>query len=143
VIRNGITVPAQAAPRREGGIRKEFGIPAGVPLCACIGRVVSGKGIDSYLRAARILGEQGRDVRFLMIGAVSTETTYEPEMERLARELKLDGRVIFTGERQDVGQILREIDMLVHPSLRGSFECHHGSDGVGFAGCGHTHRRNS
>jgi glycosyltransferase involved in cell wall biosynthesis len=117
VIRNGITVPGQAAPKREGGIRREFGIPAGVPLCACIGRVVSGKGIDFYLRAARILAEQGRDVRFLMIGAISTEKSYQSEMEVLARELKLDGRVIFTGERQDVGQILREVDMVVHPSL--------------------------
>jgi glycosyltransferase involved in cell wall biosynthesis len=78
---------------------------------------VSGKGIDFYLRAARILAEQGRDVRFLMIGAISTEKSYQSEMEILARELNLDGRVIFTGERQDVGQILRELDMVVHPSL--------------------------
>jgi glycosyltransferase involved in cell wall biosynthesis len=118
LIRNGIAIPEQTRQTAEsGGIRKEFGIPQEAPLCACIGRVVSGKGIDFYLRAARILADQGRDVRFLMIGAVSVETNYKSEMEILARELNLDGRVIFTGQRQDVAAILREVDIVVHPSL--------------------------
>jgi glycosyltransferase involved in cell wall biosynthesis len=117
VIRNGIIIPEPAAKREESPIRSEFGIPPGAPLCACIGRVVSGKGIDFYLRAARILADQGRDVRFLMIGAVSVEKNYRSEMEVLARDLNLEGRVIFTGQRHDVADILREVDIVVHPSL--------------------------
>src|SRR4030095_15625349 len=84
---------------------------------ACLGRVVSGKGIDFYLRAARILVDQGRDVRFLMIGAMSAERNYKSEMELLARELNLDGKVVFTGQRQDISEILRDVDVVVHPSL--------------------------
>lgn len=117
VIRNGIAVPAPTRWVRDGRIRKELGIPAGVPVCACIGRAVSGKGIDFYLRAARILADQGRDMRFLVIGAISSEQNYRSEMEVLARELRVDDRVIFMGERKDVPEILQEIDMVVHPSL--------------------------
>jgi len=120
VIRNGVHVPAQTG-KREGGeggrFRREFGIATDTPLCACIGRAVSGKGIDFYLRAARILADQGRNVRFLMIGAVSVEQDYKSEMETLARDLNLNGRVIFTGQRQDVSDILRDVDIVVHPSL--------------------------
>jgi glycosyltransferase involved in cell wall biosynthesis len=78
---------------------------------------VSGKGIDVYLRAARVLIDQNRNVRFLMIGAHSFETNYKIEMEELARELRLDGRFIFTGERHNVDEILHDIDIVVHPSL--------------------------
>lgn len=118
VIPNGIVVPPQEGRRTDGeGIRREFGIPPGTPVCACIGRVVSGKGIDFYLRAARVLADQGRDVRFLMIGALSVERSYKSEMEMLARELNVEDRVIFTGQRQDVSEILRDVDVVVHPSL--------------------------
>lgn len=117
VIRNGIALPAQFQRVHEGPFRKEFGIPGNAAICACVGRVVSGKGIDDYLRAAHILSEQGRDVRFLMIGALSVERNYRSEMETLARELNLEGRVIFTGQRQDVSAILQEVDVVVHPSL--------------------------
>jgi glycosyltransferase involved in cell wall biosynthesis len=56
VIRNGIHVPAQAGRGRDAGaFRKGLGIPAGTAVCAYVGRVVSRKGIDDYLRAARIL----------------------------------------------------------------------------------------
>jgi glycosyltransferase involved in cell wall biosynthesis len=118
VIRNGVKLPARRAGKRgAGGIRQEFGIPAEAPVCACIGRVVSGKGIDVYLRAARVLINQNRNVRFLMIGAHSVETNHKFEMEELARELQLDGRFIFTGERHNVDEILHDIDIVVHPSL--------------------------
>ena len=118
VIRNGIVLPPR--PERASGLsplREEFGIPAETPVCACVGRLVSGKGIDFYLRAARIVLERGRDIRFLMIGAGSSETNYRSEVETLARQLRLDHRVIFTGQRQDVPEILRDVDIVVHPSL--------------------------
>jgi glycosyltransferase involved in cell wall biosynthesis len=118
VILNGIAIPASPERIREvGPVRKEFGIPAGIPICACIGRVVSGKGIEVYLNAARILQDRGRDVRFLMIGAHSAERGYQSEVAALARELNIEHRVIFTGQRQDVPMILREVDVVVHPSL--------------------------
>jgi len=118
VIHNGIEVPpSRAGSAHSGALRKEFGIPEGTPVCACIGRLVSGKGIEFYLQAARILADRGRNVRFLMIGAHSAERNYSSEIEVLANELKLHGEVIFTGERQDVAQILREVDIVVHPSL--------------------------
>jgi len=100
VIPNGIVLPRR--PERASGLspmRKEFNIPAGTPVCACVGRLVSGKGIDFYLRAARIVLERGRDVRFLMIGADSSEKNYPSEVEMLAQRLRLDHQVIFTGER--------------------------------------------
>jgi glycosyltransferase involved in cell wall biosynthesis len=115
VIRNGVALPASIRGGRK--IRQELGIPEDTPLCACIGRVVSGKGIDAYLRAARILLDQNRTVRFLMIGAHSAETNYKSEMQALAGELGLNGHVIFTGERTNVSDILSEIDIVVHPSL--------------------------
>jgi glycosyltransferase involved in cell wall biosynthesis len=117
VIPNGIVVPPPVQRRTDSSVRQEFGIPAGTPVCACVGRLVSGKGIESYLRAARLVSERGRDVRFLMIGARSYEKNYESEVERLAQELKLENRVIFTGQRRDVQEILRDVDIVVHPSL--------------------------
>jgi len=118
IIRNGIIVPPGAGLQpKPGRVHREYGIPLGTPVCACIGRVVSGKGIDCYLRAARIVAGRRPDVRFLMIGARSVERNYQPELELLARELNLEHRVIFTGQRQDVPEILREVDIVVHPSL--------------------------
>jgi len=118
VIRNGIAIPSRAERiTHSGPVRKEYGIPAGVPICACIGRVVSGKGIDVYLKAARIIQDRGRDVRFLMVGVRSTERGYQSEVETLARELGIAHRVIFTGQREDVSMILREVEVVVHPSL--------------------------
>ena len=43
------------------------------------------------------------------------------DLERRARELNLAGTVIFAGQRTDVPQIMREIDISVLPSLSESF----------------------
>src|SRR5262245_65989008 len=51
-----------------------------------------------------------------MIGADSSEKNYPSEVEMLAQRLRLDHQVLFPGERQDVPDILREVDIVVHPS---------------------------
>jgi glycosyltransferase involved in cell wall biosynthesis len=118
VIRNGIVVPPQPERLQAAGpLRSEFGIPAGIPICASVGRLVSGKGIDVFLKAARILQERGLDVRFLLIGVRSVEKNYQAEVEELVRRLRIGNRVIFTGQRHDVQAILPEVDIVVQPSL--------------------------
>jgi glycosyltransferase involved in cell wall biosynthesis len=118
VIHNGILVPTPFERRSaRSRIRQEFGISAGAPVCACIGRAISGKGIDYYLHAARMLADRGRHVRFLMIGAHSVEENYQSDLESLAQKLNLDRQVIFTGQREDVSEILRDVDIVVQPSL--------------------------
>ena len=86
VICNGIQVPDRhertSAPSR---IRQEFGISAGAPVCACIGRAISGKGIDYYLQAARILADRGRHVRFLMIALTRWSSTISRTSSSLLR----------------------------------------------------------
>jgi glycosyltransferase involved in cell wall biosynthesis len=117
VIPNGIAVPPQTPRNETGRIRAELRVPAERPLCACIGRVVSGKGIGFYVQAARILADRGRDVYFLMIGAHSVEQNRQSELQSLAKELRIQDRMIFTGQRSDVPEILSEVDVVVHPSL--------------------------
>jgi glycosyltransferase involved in cell wall biosynthesis len=61
--------------------------------------------------------DRGRDVRFLMVGGLSVEQNYQSDMKSLASQLNLGDRVIFTGERRNISEILREVDIVVHPSL--------------------------
>jgi len=49
------------------------------------------------------------------------DPSYRLELEQRARNLNLTGRIIFTGQRSDVPQIMREIDVSVLPSLTESF----------------------
>src|SRR5207249_1734650 len=60
-------------------------------------------------------------VRFLIVGESCMDPSYRLELEQRARNLNLTGRIIFTGQRSDVPQIMREIDISVLPSLTESF----------------------
>ena len=57
------------------------------------------------------------DARFLLVG----DGSLRPDLENLARELEVDDRVIFTGFRSDIQQLLFTFDVLVVPSLLEGF----------------------
>jgi glycosyltransferase involved in cell wall biosynthesis len=75
------------------------------------------KGIEYFLRAAAVVAAQFPKARFLIVGSSCFDPNYQAELERLAGELDLSDRVIFTGERNDIPALLREIDLSVLPSL--------------------------
>jgi glycosyltransferase involved in cell wall biosynthesis len=52
-----------------------------------------------------------------MIGPRSAQPNYPTEMEQLAQTLGVEQQVIFTGLREDIPAMLREVDAVVHPSL--------------------------
>jgi glycosyltransferase involved in cell wall biosynthesis len=121
VIPNGISLPPLRCSDEATRFRSEFNIHPTCPLIAVVGRLVRTKGLEYFLDAAASLTSRFPSARFLIVGEANVEPPYRRELEERARNLNLSGRVIFTGQRNDVPQIMREIDISVLPSLTESF----------------------
>jgi glycosyltransferase involved in cell wall biosynthesis len=121
VIPNGITIPPPRRSDESTPIRSELNIDARSPLIAVIGRLVRTKGVEYFLEAAASLTSRFPSARFLIVGEANVEPHYRRELEQRANTLNLEGRIVFTGQRNDVPQIMREVDISVLPSLTESF----------------------
>ena len=106
-----------------GRIRRELGIPPGSPLVGIVARLEPMKGQDLFLQMAAIVVQQVPEARFLVVGDTMgrEQTDYLRQLEDLARQPALAGRVSFLGFRDDVTDVLAALDCFVHPSRRGAF----------------------
>jgi glycosyltransferase involved in cell wall biosynthesis len=71
------------------------------------------KGHSIALRAARVLKDQGKKIRWVFCG----DGPERVPLMRQAAELHLDGNVIFTGFRSDIRSVISGLDVFVLPSL--------------------------
>ena len=119
VIRNGIARPRSADGGPAGKLRQELGLAADIPLVAVLSRLNPLKGIEYFLEAAVTVSRRFPAVRFLIIGGASYkgDRSYDVEIRQHAARLGLGSRVIFTGFRTDVREILPDINISVLPSL--------------------------
>ncbi|MCM8773771.1 MAG: glycosyltransferase, partial [Candidatus Omnitrophica bacterium] len=94
-------------------IRKELGVEDNTKVLGIIGRLVEPKGHKFLFNAMGLL--DGRyNLKLVVVGdGVERET-----LKEMVRSLGLEDKVIFTGLRNDVNNILQAIDILVIPSLR-------------------------
>lgn len=124
LIRNGIDLAK--FQRRPGykSVREEYGVAPQAPLVVMLARLVPKKGVDDFLRAAAILAQRFPSARFLLVGERLTVTNgkcapdqaYHEELRMLCRDLGLDDKVIFTGHRHDVPELLMQSNVSVLPS---------------------------
>jgi glycosyltransferase involved in cell wall biosynthesis len=123
-ILNGIDV-ARWDPRIDGsGVRREFGIPPGAPVLASVSRLFGQKGQRELLRALVHVRESFPEVRLLVVGADAVEVhrgSFTAELRALAEELGIADRVIFTGPRTDIPQIMAACDVFTLPSFEEPF----------------------
>ena len=119
-IYNGIEIE-HYSPQKDNGskerIRSEFNAGEDTLLVGAIGRLVWQKGFDYLIRAIPNILETSPRTRLLLVG----QGPLREELEELAKNLKLDEHVIFTGFRSDIREILSAIDVLVVPSLLEGF----------------------
>jgi len=113
VIRNGITLSRFAKKERGAVIREELGLPPSARLVGLFSRLNPMKGVPYFLEAASVLAEGFPDVYFLVVG----DGAIKPELEEQARRMGLGRRIIFTGFRNDVPELLSEAAVSVLPSL--------------------------
>lgn len=76
------------------------------------------KGTEILLRSLAQLNERGYPTRLLAVGGFESEQ-YQQELLSLADELGVSRQITWTGFRADVDQELRQMDLLVLPSLYG------------------------
>lgn len=98
--------------------RAEFGLSGGELTFGILGTLLKWKGHDVFLKAARLVMEAVPNARAFVIGEVPDGTTqYRDELVRLARELGIESRTVFTGFRKDIPELIQLLDVVVHASV--------------------------
>ncbi len=114
VIDSGVDIEAYTEVDIDAG-KKRDELRAGrdTSLVGMIGRLEPVKGPEYLVKAARLVLDECRRVKFLVVG----EGSLRAGLESLCREAGISGKVIFTGWREDIPEILSLLDIVVLPSL--------------------------
>jgi len=120
VIRNGIDVSRFTPNTRGSRPRQQLGLPKRTPVIAVLARLVPFNRLQYFLEAAALVASRVREARFLVIGDTQLGddgTEYRQELERCADRLGLSQRLVFTGFRLDVPELLSEVTVSVLPCV--------------------------
>ena len=119
VIPNGFdtsSLSPDAAVRRS--VRKQLGLPDHSILIGHVARYHPMKDHASFLREAVRLAEQREDVRFLLVGR--DVAINNPNFAGIVPEQLLE-RFVCLGERSDVGDLMRSMDIFCQSSWSEAF----------------------
>jgi glycosyltransferase involved in cell wall biosynthesis len=103
-------------------IRNEFAIKENEILIGMTGRFSPGKGHEEFLSAARELNAKYINLRFMIVGEASRgENKYAEIIKATADQYGLSDKMIFTGYRSDIPEILAAFDIYLFPSHAEAF----------------------
>jgi glycosyltransferase involved in cell wall biosynthesis len=119
VIPNGIDLSRFSVQAHPAEVRRSLGLPEHARLVAVVSRLHPLKGIEDFLEAAIVIAERYPDAYFLVVGEPSpvNDRTYLDTLIERAKQTGLEQRVLFTGLRSDVPDLLSVVDVSVMPSL--------------------------
>lgn len=105
----------------SASLRRQFGWPDDCRIVGMIGIFARWKGQSVFLEAAKEILQKRHDVRFVLVGKEIYLTDghggFKQELVRLTRELGIDDAVAFAGYRDDVPEVIRALDVVVHASV--------------------------
>jgi len=99
------------SPHR-GALRKELGIDETAILLGAVSRLVPIKNLDMFIRAGKIMLEQGKNIKLIIAGDGETKSA----LEQTTREGEMESSVFFLGFRKDLPKIYADLDILVNCS---------------------------
>jgi glycosyltransferase involved in cell wall biosynthesis len=98
---NGVKDPAY--------LLDEFGLAPETPVIGNVAALAPHKSQEDFIRAAHIISSREDGARFFIVG----EGSLRPKLERLIDELAMGDRIVLTGFREDVLEILSIFDCFV------------------------------
>lgn len=112
---NGIDLSAYKTPTPEACLekRKELGLTPDSVVAVTVAVLREPKGIQFMLQAMAQLRKTHPNLQYLVVG----DGEHGPALKEMARNLELENRVIFAGQRKDIPEILPVCDFFVLPTL--------------------------
>jgi glycosyltransferase involved in cell wall biosynthesis len=123
-VLNGIETSRWDPTLDGSALRRELGIAEDELVLASVSRLFSWKGQRELVRAFALVLAQVPNVRLLIVGADAEEVeagSFTAELKELSRTLGVTDRVIFTGQRRDVPQVMAACDVFTMPSFEEPF----------------------
>ncbi len=122
VIHDGIDVNKFRNSFASGVLRGAYHFSAEHFVVGYVGRPEPEKGLEDLLMAAREVCTAEERVRFAVVGEpMLPGRDYIGELRELTHRLGLNGKVVFTGFRDDIPAVYRDLDLMVLPSWRDAF----------------------
>lgn len=106
---------------RFNDIRAELGIPSGSPLIAILGRLGEVKGHRYFIDAASLVLKERPSARFLIIAKEMGKDA--DRLIKQIRDAELKGKVLFTGFREDLLDVMASCDIGVVTSIGSETNC--------------------
>jgi glycosyltransferase involved in cell wall biosynthesis len=114
---------------RGTGLRTELGLEPETRLLGQVAQITPWKGQDTSIAMLAELRRHGVDAHLILVGQIAfggkgvrhDNHAFLASLERLARELGVHGQVHFLGQREDVPEILSELDLSLLPSWEEPF----------------------
>lgn len=110
-IHNGIEFQDMEINYKEK--RREIGVKDHEILIGSVGRLESVKNYDMFIRAAEIVLKEYPLVKFIIIG----DGSLRQKLHSLITEIGINKSVFLLGERNDVNELLKIMDIFVLPSI--------------------------
>jgi glycosyltransferase involved in cell wall biosynthesis len=112
-IHNGIDLEQVRVTKPPAELRQALSLAAQDFVIGTMGRLVPVKGLETFLKAARIIRGRTQNTKFVIAGDGPLKQT----LQALARDHGLEQDVLFLGHRDDSYNVLATMDVLVLPSL--------------------------
>lgn len=106
VVHSGISLPENRPPKKPEDLRGKI-------VAGTVARFEKVKGVEYFLRAAKIVSEKSDEAFFLVVG----DGSLKKNLERLCAKLGIAGRTRFAGFQEDVYKFISAMDIYVQPSL--------------------------
>lgn len=113
VIANAIDLGRAESTLSREAARLRLGVAADAVVLGTIGRLEEQKGHRFLLQALALLAQRNLHPQLLLVGDGRLQQPLRDE----ARALGVDGQVQMLGTRDDLGDLLRAMDLFVMPSL--------------------------
>ncbi|MCG8583793.1 MAG: glycosyltransferase family 4 protein [Pirellulales bacterium] len=117
-VRNFIDLAkySRAQPGARERLRRELGFEDHHVVIGCVGEVNTRKGVRYLVEAFPKILDACNDARLLIIGE-ATSTYAKHARDELAEQLGVADKIVWTGHRSDVPDLLRAMDIYTLPSL--------------------------
>ncbi|MHA6246570.1 glycosyltransferase [Pontibacter sp. CAU 1760] len=127
-VHSGIDMSRFKNSRRQQQLHQEYNLPANHKLIGNISAIAPHKDYFTFVDTASLLLQQRQDLTFFIIG----DGPLRGQVEAYVQEKGLQQRILFTGFRKDIPQLMSELDILLVTSeteglgttILDAFSCH-------------------